>query len=407
MLLRISEDKSLEAVNFLHAAGSLVCYLEKERFQAVCVQNKLVESAIDILPRSYSYDGDQLDADDKMLFAQFRLKMTHALSDISAISNFTQIYPLGSSLLNILMSWLAKDEDQLQICSAVMLGNVAREDSICEAMVNNYAIHLLLIKILRNGDSRGPLLHAALGFLKNLAVFNGNKELLGRSGIIQTISPLLGQESVPQVRYLAASLTRQMISTSLSNVSFLLESLSPDENSPASNRTHLSRLLSLFSKTDSKPIKTEVGRAVAAVCRTIGQGSQSGDEATAKFATHLAERFYMLHKEMTKPLMEMLTQKEWPVVQSEGWFALALMASSSQGSFVAGECVNTGFVFQALQELITSELPSTVDDQQALKVREQRIKDRSNGIVLVNGLLKHSVSTNTTHLDTILLLISF
>lgn len=378
----LAVDEHTTFTQYACLVNCLVTYLQNERFQNVCLSNGMVEKLLAVLRRSYSTDADESSSEDVQLLAQLRLKINQALSDVSALPQFMEVYPLDSSLSKTLKSWLESPEDQMQICACVMLGNLARSDEVCQVMVQSLEIHKALISILKS-EARGAVLHAALGFLKNLAIAGDNKSYLGDADIIPAISHLWGFDTVPQVQFAAASLARQVISSSVKNISRLLERLSPDPDSPAHMRTYLSLLLSLFRKTDSTPIKTEIGRAIASICRMINSRTREESNET----NILFERLFSLHEDVARPIGAMITQTQWLVVRSEGLFALALMATTKQGSLAVVDCLENMDVYQVLQSSLSADISESTDDNERLR----RSKDRDNTIILVKELLKHDV----------------
>jgi len=347
---------------------------------------------LSLLHRSYEIETSDLSTEDSQALVQLRLRINQSLSDISALPLFSKVYHLTSPLTDTLLPWLGQTKDQLQICACVMLGNLAREDEICQVMVNDLGVHLPLISIL-HGGAKGSVLHAALGFLKNLAIAGNNRVHLGEAGIIKALSRLWAFESVPQVQFSATSLTRQVIVSSFDNISRLLEPLSSDPDSPASCRTYLSLLLSLFTKTDSPPIKTEIGRIIASICRTTSSRMQEGTALSGE-AEALFERMFSLHEDVACPLNQMIIQTEWPVMQSEGWFALALMASTKSGSVAVAECLLSMSFFQLLNETVRVTISDPLEGGEAQEKAERlkKAKDRNNAIILVYNLLRNSVS---------------
>ena len=387
--MELAIDENLEFAHFSSLATALAAYLEKERFQNVCVSNKMVEGVLDVLRRSFSVEVDRSSAEDVKALAQIQLKINAALAEVSASPLFAQTYPLDSSLSQTLKSWVVATEDQLQICACVMLGNLARSDEVCQVMVRDLRIHEELVSVLK-GDARGAVLHSSLGFLKNLAIAGDNRTTLGEAGIISAVSRLWAYESVPQVQFSAASIARQVVISSVGNISHLLAPLSQDPDSPAHKRTYLSLLLSLFEKTDSTPIKTEIGRTVASICRTLSPKARDGDEK----ATNLLDRLFTLHDGVALPVGAMITQTQWPVVRSEGWFALALMATNQRGCSAVVDCLHKSEVTELLKMILGA---GTSDQDQADEKSEtdksQETKDRDNAFVLVQGLLKNEVSS--------------
>ncbi|UDD64783.1 hypothetical protein AFCA_011992 [Aspergillus flavus] len=308
-----------------------MAYLDNGRFQKICITRYMVADILSMLSKSLAFDAG---------------------------------WPSNE-----------RTEDQLQICSCVMLGNLARSDEVCQAMVQDLNIHRDLISIVKS-DAKGAVLYAALGFLKNLAIAGDNRLHLGRAGIIPAVSQLWEYETVPQVQFAATSIVRQVIIASVENVSHLLENFPGDED----HRTYLSQLLLLFEKTDSTPIRTEIGRIIASICRTLIPKSREQDEE----ADAILKRLFGIHSGIAFPLGAMISQTQWPVVRSEGWFALALMASSQPGSGTALECLEKMDLFPTLEQSLSAESLGSADEANKL----QLIKDRDNIIVLIQEILK-------------------
>jgi hypothetical protein len=358
--------------------------LQNERFQDLCIKQQTVDDVLSVLQRSYKIDVHDSSNEEEQLLAQLRLKINQALSDLSARPQFSEVYPLRSPLMQRLKSWLELPHDQLQICACVILGNLARSDEVCQAMVNTEGIHKPLINLLKV-EARGSILHSALGFLKNLAIAGGNRSKLGEAGIIAASSHLLSYDSIPQVQFFAVSLIRQVIASSVENISRLLSSPPGDSDTEEVHRTYLSSMLALYDKTDTTPIKTETGRTVASICRTIFPRAKESDARSKA----LSETLFRLHDKVYRPIASMITQTEWPVVRSEGWFALALMASTPQGSVAVAECLQDEKLYQILEDTLTKEVSSEGSTETE---RVQRAKDRDNATILLKELLGHSVS---------------
>lgn len=360
-------------------------YLENERFQNVCVSNGMVENVLSVLHQSFSIDVDRSSVEETKALVQLQLKINQSLAEVSGSELFAKFYPLDSQMIQTLKSWLTATEDQLQICSCVMLGNLARSDEVCEVMVRDLGLHKELVSILKS-DARGAVLHSSLSFLKNLAIAGDNRSYLGDAGIVPAISRLWGYETVPQVQFAATSIARQLIISLVQNISRLLDAPPPEpEGDSSTNKpTYLSHLLALFGKTDSAPIKTEIGRIVASICRTLSpKAREQNDEAKT-----LLDRLFGLHEGVARPVGAMVTQTQWPVVRSEGWFALALMASSKQGSLAVVDCLQSMEVYPLLEETLSAGDSDPANETDKLK----QAKDRDNTIILVQELLKSDVS---------------
>lgn len=373
LLVELAGSKHLSLSQLSSLASCLAAYLERERFQDVCVSNRMVDRVLSVLEHSFTIDGAR-DPENIQSLVQLQLKINQSLAEVSASPQFLEFYPLDSPLTQTLKSWLSASEDQFQVCSCIMLGNLARSDEVCETMVRDLDIHTELISILK-GDAKAAVLHSALGFLKNLAIASDNRLRLGDAGIIAAASRLWEYETIPQVQFSAVSISRQVIISCIENISRLLDPL-PDSDPP---QTYLSLLLSLFEKSDSTPIKIEIGRIVASMCRTVSPGAREQDSE----ANALLARLFSLHATIANPIGAMITQTQWPVVRSEGWFALALMASSSLGCRSVVNCLQDSEVFQLLEGTLGAEDDTTEAGAGS--------KDRDNMAVLVPELLENEV----------------
>lgn len=385
-----SLNKDTEFSQYACLVNSLTTYLQSQRLQAACIQHKLVDQLLAILRRSYTIPVDESSTEDKQLLNQLRLKLNQALSDVSALPEFGKTYPFSSELMQTLRGWLtAESQDHLQICACVMLGNLARDDATCRAMITELSIHTSLVAILTTPGARGGALHASLSFLKNLAIAEPNRDLLGGEGVIPAAAKLCALDSIPQVQFAAVSLLRLLITSSTANTARLLEPVSTtDQNNVGDNSTYLSLILTLHRKTDTVPIKTEAGRTVAAICRNLMRpGGQSAIGSCEETASSLIDRLFVLHPSLAKPLGSMVTQQEWPVVRSEGWFALALMASHQAGAGLVAACLEEADISEQLEKALSPQ-PSTGNENEEIQKR----KDRDNVVVLVKNVLANAVS---------------
>ncbi|KAM5451742.1 hypothetical protein MaudCBS49596_003570 [Microsporum audouinii] len=386
LLIHATSNVESHGEGFACLVNSLNAYLQKDKFQRLSIINGHVEELLSIFM-------DTFKGDDSVMIP-LRLKLNHSLADISALPAFPQYYPLRCSVTETLVSWLNSDKDDLKICACVILGNVARDDEVCKSMLHDFKVHLPLISMLKREDAKATILHCSLGFLKNLAIAGDNREYLGEAGIIKAVSRLWAIETLPHAQLMATSLTRQTILTSVTNIGRLLEPISSDSDSPASRRTYLSLLLALFGKTDSSPIKTEIGRTVAAICRTLMR--LKGDSELPSETRELVTRLFALHQDVARPIGIMITQTEWPIVQSEGWFALALVASHPAGSQAVIDCLESMCVIQSLCDAVRSSIsrPEPGESAKDKTDRLKKTKDRDNALFLLHGLMRNNASAS-------------
>jgi hypothetical protein len=402
--------------DFIALCSCAIAYLRHERFQQAVIKSSAVQTCYRAMLFSYTRFEDataQLslamgtaspDQDDAKRLSIMRSNMNQVLSDISALPEFAATFPVLSPFSSNIRRCLSSPQLQLQVMACIILGNIARSDSACEEFVHTCQIHKPLITILTEANDF-QVLYATLGFLKNLALPIRNKEALGDAGLITILPRLWDMTALPQIQYSSISLARQLLNRTFENVRRICTHLSEDKDSPAYERTRLSILISLFQRTDAEPIKMEIARLLTAICRVFTSPSQNVRDVDRR-----RKQFFDYHPDVGRPLSFMVSQKKWPVVRSEGWFAMALMARTPEGAIVISDILHDVQVFQPLVELLTGQsfvkeasvtpADSPMDDGNQLEgitpegsltsTKEQEMAriDRENALVLVSEVLR-------------------
>ena len=427
VLLRVAAAEGHDPEDFVAMIELALVHLSDVRFQRHMLTEHALEMLLSIVVDSYSRFADAGDlspgsqgsrespdkarAEQRGLLTRVRDKAIGALSEISALPEFAASYPLDSPLVGSLRMWLSVSQTQLRTCACLMLGNLARSDAVCRVMVRDFRLHEPLIHNLC-GCQDIHLLHAAAGFLKNLAVLPANKAAIAEAKLTDALTRLWSMEAVPQMQYAGASLGRQVVTGSYENVLRFLEPLSPDPDSPAHSRTYLSLLFHLFYHTDHAATKTEVARTATAVLRVL---HRARDIASKQDLEQARRRLYQLHPDLVQPLAYLACQTSPSVVRSEGWFAFALMASSREGAVVVDDITTDIDVYSYLLEILTGTPiaeGTTVSDPNILgtfefKSESESVRpgkdpsgardiDRENALMLLSQLLKNRVSPDGT-----------
>lgn len=402
--------------DFIALVNTAVAYLHHPRFQKALIQYGGLDPTLTVLVDSYtrfdapSVESPALDQDEAKILSELRSGLNQVLSDVSALAEFKEACPIVSPFSASLRRWLSSPQLQLQVCACIMLGNLARSDEACEEFVFTSRVHYPLIEVLRNTND-AQLLHAALGFLKNLALPPKNKDALAEAGLLLELPRLWALDTLQQIQYSSISLARQLIIGNFNNVRHVCKRLSEDQNSPAHMHSNLSLLISLFERTDVEPIKMEISRLITGVCRVFN--SYKG--LTPEKMEHIRKKFFEMHPDVGRPLSFMVTQTKWPVVRSEGWFVFALMSQFPEGAQCISDILLDVSVFQALTEVLTgkdlispkpnspesSAVGEETSDAQNIveslapesvtpnaQSAEMARIDRENALVLVNQLLK-------------------
>lgn len=421
VLLKEASDREILVEIFASLVRAVVAHLKFDRYQKLLVSRNLVADVLDLVARSVSssafeagslaeaYPGrTSLEPEDEDQLFAARDALIISLSDVCATSEFAEKYPLNSNMIKKLCTWLSLPEPSSQLCACLMLGNLAQSDDVCKAMVHELGLHELLIAILEKSDDL-QLLHATLGFLKNLALGVENKGTIAGSGILEPLSKIWSSSSRPQLQYAAIRVVRQLVNGSLSNIQRLLVPLGVAENATADGDSYIAQLLTLFNTTDDLSIRFEISRIVAAIWRCVR--SPASIQYFSDIVELILPRLHCMAAGLAKALEAMVTQSRWPVVKSEGWFALALMARSKEGSDAIVNLLSDVKFSKAVIEVIGSRGAGTTtpvsavpgngvsitgaDTSEVMPEREKDMetKDGENALVLVSELLKNSVST--------------
>lgn len=407
VLLALAESATEDVEDFISLVSTASKYLKDPRFQHTLCHLDSMQRALDVL--KLSCELEDVDEEDAKQLSSLRGELNTTFSDISDLPQFTTICVPQSPIFQTLKKWLSSLHQHLQVCGAIMLGNLARSESACLSFINESAIHKPLITIVSKSNS-SQTLYAALGFLKNLALPARNKASLGDSGLIEILPRIWAMDSLPQIQYSAVSLARQLMIGNPSNVGRAIAPLSSDTDSPASEKSRLSVLVSLFSRTDTEPVKMEISRLLCAVARVL-----SVQDSAAKSS------FFSKHQDISKPLSFMATQKKWPAIRSEGWFILAMLARTEESVVVVDDVLRDPEVYALLSEVLTpssnggvaEETPISPVSQtanflegmmmsdaqgQALQPTEPKPRqqgeemkrvDRENALALVSEVLRH------------------
>lgn len=415
--MKIAADREtpVDMEDFISIGNTAVVYLQHEKFQKAVMAYGALNITLAMLLHSYTrfdsnplMDESQPGEDETKALQALRSSLNQVMSDISALPEFKAAVPVTSSWTSSLRRWLSSPQLQLQVCACIMLGNLARSDAACEEFVHTSRVHIPLIAVLTDATD-SQLLHAALGFLKNLALPIKNKEPLGEAGLFEVLPRLWLLDTLQQIQFSSISLARQLINNTHSNVKRICQRLSPDEDSPANMRSRLSFLIALFDRTDVEPIKMEIARLITAVVRVYSTHLYESPEQIKG----IRERFFAVHPDVGRPLSFMVSQTKWPVVRSEGWFVFALAAGSPEGAQCISDMMQDVAVFQPLVQLLTGKslieyqptksapdnsssntdlLPSVLAPESAqphAQADEMARIDRENALVLVSELLKN------------------
>jgi len=368
-----------------------LAYLTYEKYQIAIVESDgfpALQQAFYRSQTTFNQTYDDPDLNDQL--KQIRNASVTIYADISALPSFASKYPIESPVVQQFISWLGTPPScsYLQTTACLCLGNLSRSDATSTTLASNDAVLSPLFAILSRGvpppgfpappvteRPSAQLLHAVLGFLKNLAIPNVNKLPLA-DGLLHPpnrILPRLWTTTAiqPQVLFAAVSLTRLLLVANPISVKQLCTPLPPDNSEtyrardgPACTNLHI--LLDAAERTDATHVKMEAGRALCNVIRALhstegildstwtwapATSSSSLEQDTPDRDTALA-RFYAAHEISIVSTMGQILTQTYPTLQSEALFVLALMARSTEGGRVVIKVLEPAEVVKVLAKAV-------------------------------------------------------
>ncbi|KAI1373181.1 ARM repeat-containing protein [Hypoxylon crocopeplum] len=420
-----SNPDSADLETFLGLSTAALAYLSYQQLQESFLETP---DAINVFLETFrrATEGSlisQVDEEEEQaLLKQLPSTFTQTLADLSANPRFVSLCPLDGKLASLLLDWISSPHHaSLQTAACLALGNLARSDASSINLVQKMSVHRSLITILSNSSpaTDAQLLHSTLSFLKNLAIPASNKAVQGDARILDSniLPRIWNLDTQPQIQFDAVSLARLLLVNCPENVRRVCVPLTAQDPAP------LDQLMDLHRKADQEPIKMETARSVANVCRVLHSSSPIGSSLVPESSTSLSSEeespsllqdFYDKHPTLSDTLLYLGLQSKFPVLRSELWFVLALMARSAEGSAVVTRAIQQHpLITDVLVEAITGEKvpeqsadsappeapgldistigglgqlePQQVDPTKAATMTKV---DRENGLVLIAELLK-------------------
>ncbi|KAK9882821.1 hypothetical protein WA026_023433 [Henosepilachna vigintioctopunctata] len=158
----------------------------------------------------------------------------------------------GKVYLNCI-KWLECDDNELLGTAIMAVGNFARNDENCTAIVKE-GISKKLIGLLNKYTIENPdikLLHGLLSTLKNLVVPSKNKSIILEEGLIQTVQPILEIDQDIVIFKLLGTLR------------LVIDGQEKAAKDLISQKKLLEKLVQIFDNTYHLGVKREVSRFLA------------------------------------------------------------------------------------------------------------------------------------------------
>ncbi|RKP07143.1 armadillo-type protein [Thamnocephalis sphaerospora] len=229
------------------------------------------------------------------------------------------------ALLQRFVRWLQSSVVNHAMTAALCLGNLARSDANCVALVDRWEVVPQLANVLRT-QTTSKLQHAITGLLKNLALAgrSSNKTKLGEAGIIELVAPLLEHRLRP-VYFNTVGVLKHLTAVSVGTATApnALRVAGGDAEPADPSRTPFNLLLSLLARTEDDATRNEATRALIQVVRH--GWSVGGQEAVSRaIRTRLTGTMFI------EPIARLAATTQFAVLRNESVIALTLVAASEE-----------------------------------------------------------------------------
>ncbi|KAF9351049.1 hypothetical protein BGX26_010857 [Mortierella sp. AD094] len=324
-------EDHMDLIDYLTDILSAV--ISKDSAQIAIQQGKLLPPLLDILEHAGTSDEGKTEEDkkeDDKKFGEIKSSLVEVVvSTTLADANMVPIFN-DKEIMDRFLTWLdLPDREDLQTCAALCIGNVARSDQHCVKLVHEYHAVEPLIHVVRKATDLKAS-HAATGVLRNLALPEKNREVMGDAGVIQACSPLLKKDNALPLQANIIGILKRLSLSSSNTIRIIsgrepFESLSSTSNTEGEFETPLSTLVDLIGRTDDFALKSEGTRTLCNLIKiTWGSESMRGFDVASVTA---------LQQTLNKPdvvlqIAAMTRNPKYVVLQNEGVIALTLLVTS-------------------------------------------------------------------------------
>ncbi|KAF9114169.1 hypothetical protein BGX27_011525 [Mortierella sp. AM989] len=341
----------------------LSAVITKDSAQLAIQQGGLLPPLLDILEHASTLDDGKTEEEKKEDDKRFGVTKSSLLevivSTTLADGNMVPIFN-DKEVMNTFLRWLQiADREDLQTCASLCIGNVARSDDHCVKLVHEYQAVEPLIHVVRKATDLKAS-HAATGVLRNLALPEKNREIMGDAGVIQACFPLLKKDNAVPLQANIVGILKRLCLSSSNNVIRVIsgrepyETLSSTLSTEGDFETPMSTLVELIERTDDFALKSEGTRTLCNLIK-VTWGSESMREFDDNSVAALKQT---LNKtDVVLQIAAMTRNPKYLVLQNEGVIALTLLVTSpaQEKNAVLEALVSTTLDPQPPTEVISSE----------------------------------------------------
>ncbi|KAF9973867.1 hypothetical protein BGZ73_002859 [Actinomortierella ambigua] len=354
-----------EADSYLDLMDALVdilrAVLPKGSVQIFTLQERLVPSLLSIVRDVATNDEGKDEAEkkeDATKLADIKAGIVEAIVSVSlSDENMVPIFN-NKQIMDTFLSWLElEDREDLQTCAALCLGNVARSDQHCVKLVHEYQAIEPLIHVVRKAQDLKAS-HAATGVLRNLALPERNRDIMGNAGVIQACFPLLKKDNAVPLQSNVIGILKRLSNNHGHNVVRIISGREPFEtltSLPGSDaETPLSTLVDLIRRSDDFAMKSEGTRTICNLIKVTwsSEGIRDLDAASIRSLQQT------LHSsQVVEPIAAMTRNPKFVILQNEGIIALTLLVTSNNSNSNVPQEERSNAVLDALISLEVTPQP--------------------------------------------------
>ncbi|PWN32811.1 ARM repeat-containing protein [Meira miltonrushii] len=225
----------------------------------------------------------------------------------------------------------AKDRDDLVSTAMLAVGNLARKDAHCIALVHEHHIVPTLTRLL-DPSADIKVAHGTMCLLKNLAIPSQNKRIIGASNdLISRLGAFLdkSRDNVQPLQFATVGLLKHLCSANVDNsFDFVLGGTLP-------------ALLDLIRRTDDVPTRMEGTRVLVNAVKSLWSSALTPAANSSNQTVDPNARQRARHVLTCEPVVSALSEMvknstKYPVLVNEGILALTLIAASIDDQLSSG-----------------------------------------------------------------------
>ncbi|TPX39303.1 hypothetical protein SeMB42_g06383 [Synchytrium endobioticum] len=310
---RSDYDDALELLDVLTTVLETIG--ENDQIQRAIVDKDLLDILLDFVDhrppaRARPSGNDEMLTAEVTTYADIR-KTVSRIVTLATMNDANMIdMPKKAEIINRFKRWMAlghqvtqdgdfddqEDEDEeVRMSGALCIGNLARSDETCAALVKIHNVVPALVKLLRQEtvklkvaevgeDTKMGLkvVHAVIGSLKNLSLASADRAIMGDLGVINAVAEVFDLDNIKPVQYGCVGIVKNLCGgQNEPNVLRTIAGVDPPSSTgftlaaaavpPPGTRTPLSRIISLIWKAtgdNDTGIRNEGGRVVVNLVRS-------------------------------------------------------------------------------------------------------------------------------------------